>query len=756
MADPAQLAKLKQGAAVWNAWRHEHRIARPDLSAADLRGLDLAQADLGWADLREADFTGCNLGWARLVAADLRGADLSDAILEGLFAPGADLREARLHGARNAGLRLSRKQRLDGGLGLADLPLGDPEHLVLLQRGHEAWNAWRREHADVRPRLGGADLAGMDLSRFDLRLAELTAADLAGAGLRQTRFTGASLQAANLAGADLTEADLSLADLSAADLRGAVLERASVGQARFFAADLRHTAFGVANQVDEADFRGAFAFEGDPAHLAVLWHGVAAWNAWRAEHAGVEPNLAGANLIGLDLDGVDLSFANLERAQLAGLGASGADLRWARLAHANLSRASLSRADLSHANLSDACLVEATMFHGGFVAAHLFRARCHKAKASDADFSRVLATGADFSKAWLRGAQFIEADLAMASLSDAWAAHADLSRAQLQDARLDDAQLAEARLAGADLSRASLSGATLRGADLSQTRLCGAWLQRADLSQADLSGADLSDANLQQASMVATRVDDAVLSGCRVYGVAAWGLDLAKVRSQTNLLITPEQEPAITVDNLELAQFVYLMLHNRKIRDVIDTVTGKGVLILGRFTDERKAVLDGIRDRLRERNLVPMVFDWDRSPGRDLTETVQLLANLSRFVVADITDAKSIPQELMGIVPNLPSVPVLPIILASQREYAMFEHFRRYHWVLPLFEYRDPDHLLASLDAAVLAPVHAWESRSRRPPPLEDALREKDATIERLKAELAARRGEADAPGVGAAPAAEG
>src|SRR5215207_2029801 len=32
-------------------------------------------------------------------------------------------------------------------------------------------------------------------------------------------------------------------------------------------------------------------------------------------------------------------------------------------------------------------------------------------------------------------------------------------------------------------------------------------------------------------------------------------------------------EPEITVDNIEVAQFVYLLLHNEKIRDVIDTIT---------------------------------------------------------------------------------------------------------------------------------------------------------------------------------------
>ena len=81
------------------------------------------------------------------------------------------------------------------------------------------------------------------------------------------------------------------------------------------------------------------------------------------------------------------------------------------------------------------------------------------------------------------------------------------------------------------------------------------------------------------------------LTGCRVYGISAWDLKLDGAE-QKNLIITPHGEPEITVDNLEVAQFIYLLLNNEKIRHVIDTITSKVVLILGRFTEERKAVLD--------------------------------------------------------------------------------------------------------------------------------------------------------------------
>ena len=67
-----------------------------------------------------------------------------------------------------------------------------------------------------------------------------------------------------------------------------------------------------------------------------------------------------------------------------------------------------------------------------------------------------------------------------------------------------------------------------------------------------------------------------------------------------------------TVDNIEVALFVYLLLYNEKIRDVIDTVGRKGVLLLGRFTEGRIAVLETLRKALRQRGYVPIVFNFDK------------------------------------------------------------------------------------------------------------------------------------------------
>lgn len=285
----------------------------------------------------------------------------------------------------------------------------------------------------------------------------------------------------------------------------------------------------------------------------------------------------------------------------------------------------------------------------------------------------------------------------------------DLSRADLYGfdlhaADLSEANLSQANLISAYLYEANLAGADLRGASLSQANLSGANLSRANLSDANLGGAILVKANLTQA----------ILSNCSIYGIAAWSVELEGA-TQDNLVITPPDEPAITVDNLKVAQFIYLLLTNAEIREVIETITSKVVLILGRFTPERKAVLDALRGELRKRNYSPVLFDFAGSGNRDITETISLLARMARFVLADLTDARSIPQELSVIVPDLPSVPVQPLLLASAGEYGMFEHFSRYPWVLPIFRYTDTATLLAALHEQVIVPAESLaQERIRR------------------------------------------
>jgi len=307
----------------------------------------------------------------------------------------------------------------------------------------------------------------------------------------------------------------------------------------------------------------------------------------------------------------------------------------------------------------------------------------------------------NLSYANLRGASFLHTNLRYSNLSKADLSKAELFKSNLRGANLVGANLSKAQLKWTSLDMANLGSANLTKAIFKDVSLC-----KADLAQANVRHANLSGTNLRYARLVDINLEGANIEGCSIYGVSVWNAKL-KGANQLNLDISRKGEPAISVDNLEVAQFVYLLLNNQKIREVIDTVTSRVVLILGRFTPERKVVLDTLREKLRELGYVPILFDFDKPSSRNLSETVSTLAHLARFVVADITDAKSLPQELQRIVPHLPSLPIQTLLMSSEYEYGMFRDFFDYPWVLPLFKYDSLAHLLDSLEEKVILPAAA-------------------------------------------------
>ena len=315
---------------------------------------------------------------------------------------------------------------------------------------------------------------------------------------------------------------------------------------------------------------------------------------------------------------------------------------------------------------------------------------------TNSNLQEVNLSGANLQEATLVGADMTKANLFMANLCSA-----DLRQSILEQACLIRADLVNTQLQSSNLRRANLFEADLRESDLESANL-----SRADLVEVDLRDSNLKNANLRWSTLESTNLCGVCLDKSKVYGISAWRLDLEGA-SQRDLVITRPDESAITIDNLDFAQFVYLLVTNPKIRGMIDTVGKKAVLILGRFTKDRKAVLDAIRDELRYKGLVPIIFDFDKPNSRDLTETVSILAHLARFVVADITGAKSIPQELSRIVPNLPSLPVQPIILSSESPYAMFGDLGAYPTVLTPYRYEGIDSLIANLNDFVVAPALA-------------------------------------------------
>jgi uncharacterized protein YjbI with pentapeptide repeats len=313
------------------------------------------------------------------------------------------------------------------------------------------------------------------------------------------------------------------------------------------------------------------------------------------------------------------------------------------------------------------------------------------ANLSKVNLSKANLNRADFRAAYLSGAYLGGTDLT----------GADLTWADLRWVYLSEADLSEADLSGANLIWADLSGANLSGANLREAHLTGANLSGANLSGANLSGANLSGANLQEARLVKTNLDNADLTGCHVYGIFASDLRINEKTEQSNLIISRAEAPTVTVDDLEVAQFIHLLLNRQRLRNVIDIIKSKAVLILGRFTPERKAVRDAITNELRKHNLLPIIFDFERAVSRDFTETIKTLAGLSLFVIADITNPKSAPLELQTTIPDY-QIPFVPIIQEGEKPFSMFSDLSKYPWMLTLLMYPSLDVLLEGFKRAII------------------------------------------------------
>ncbi|PLS85299.1 MAG: hypothetical protein CYG60_13355 [Actinobacteria bacterium] len=360
----------------------------------------------------------------------------------------------------------------------------------------------------------------------------------------------------------------------------------------------------------------------------------------------------------------------------------------------------------------------------------------------DAAHVEKLKEGVDSWNLWRYENPRIKPDLVQADLRGVNLAGADLTYADLYNARLDPdgsrptnlagARLHRATLTFANLTRADLSGAALTEADLGRANLHGADLQEADLDWADLTEANLfllqgqdadfhaanliradlrravlTGANLTEARFVETNLEGADLSGCHVYGSSVWKVNLQGA-TQTDLVVTPGDETRVTVDDLALAQLVYLLLDNERVSNFIDAVSSRAVLILGAFSPpERKEILDAVKRELRTRNYAPILFDFEGPESQDLTTTVTTLARLSRFVLVDLTTPRSAPYEISSFARDV-QVPIRPLLQVGDRGFGMVKDLQRsYDWVLDTHHYENLEHLMTTFDEEVVAPAEA-------------------------------------------------
>lgn len=126
------------------------------------------------------------------------------------------------------------------------------------------------------------------------------------------------------------------------------------------------------------------------------------------------------------------------------------------------------------------------------------------------------------------------------------------------------------------------------------------------------------------------------------------------------------RNPFITVDNLEIAQFIYLILNNKKISNLITTLRTKAVLILGSFHNDSKIkitpkkILERIKKELLNNNYIPIIFDFESSKKLDLINTIKTLALLSSFIIVDLSIPAGQLVEIGNLAREFP-IPFIPI-----------------------------------------------------------------------------------------------
>lgn len=134
---------------------------------------------------------------------------------------------------------------------------------------------------------------------------------------------------------------------------------------------------------------------------------------------------------------------------------------------------------------------------------------------------------------------------------------------------------------------------------------------------------------------------------------------------------------------------------------------GFGILILGRFSCERQAVLDAISRKLRVLDLCPIVFDSEKPKNLDIIETIVTLAGMSKYTIADIPHPRVIIDELRSIVPDL-LIPVIPLFhptVEALKPYASLRTRQKYHWFIEPVIYEPKEQLIKMLPEKIIQPA---------------------------------------------------
>ena len=351
-------------------------------------------------------------------------------------------------------------------------------------------------------------------------------------------------------------------------------------------------------------------------------------------------------------------------------------------------RLSNTYSQLHKADLRDAVLTDAR-----FRAVNLRKTIWKGSEVRKCWFAECNFQQAAFTPAGVHGTVFEDCDFQTTKIS------ADFERCLFHDCRLDDH-----RLRGCSFRNTAFRDCSFRHADLTGVDLEGARFENCDLDGVNLTGATLRDTvfdrcNLHGAIWSDADIDGVAVNRSEIYGISLWGTRGEPALARELSLTKPGEPSGLEIDALHMAVFVASLMEGNGVRELVDGLSSTLVLVLGRFSPEHKPVLDAIRARLRELGYTAVIFDSSLPRRRDTSETVSVLAKLSRFVIADATDPRSVPYELRGFVTD--SGTPLQVVTRGEPPFSMLEDLEKFPWVRPSREFTGASDLVEALPEMV-------------------------------------------------------
>jgi uncharacterized protein YjbI with pentapeptide repeats len=334
-------------------------------------------------------------------------------------------------------------------------------------------------------------------------------------------------------------------------------------------------------------------------------------------------------------------------------------------------------------DLTDRIFVDCSIRHTAFT-------RCAMRRIS---FVNCRLEQCDFRGCDLSFAQFDQASSLLSAVFDEVEGTAGI----LRDARFIGTRLADVNFGPLVAERADFHRAKLESVTFSSTKL--KW---ARFIASRMVGVNFLNANLQEAVFVRNQLTNCNLEEILVTGIAAWKNEFDSLSFGQQYCVIDDRR-SLRIRDIETAQLI-AQVREGKFANAVNEMTRCAVLLLGRFEGERSRSLDAIKIELEARGYLPLIFDFTEPKGRTMTETVVLLAHMVKFIVADISEPRSVGHELRSIIPTL-GVPVVPVIFAGEKAFSMFGDYWRYDWVLDIVEYRDTEDLANKLGDRIIDPA---------------------------------------------------